>query len=134
MPETKDAIVVNTEWPTVCSEKYCFSVEIADEPSELQHWLMGRKELSAGSGMLFVFPREGTWQFWMKDTLIPLDMLWIGSGGVVTHIAEQVPPCLADPCPAYGPSTGAALYVLEIASGMVKQSGIEVWKELKIKR
>src|SRR3990172_7339338 len=59
----------------VCFGQECFEVEIADSPEEQAKGLMGRESLEPGKGMLFVFPEEGIYPFWMKDTLMPLDMI-----------------------------------------------------------
>ena len=61
----------------------------------------------------------------MKDTLIPLDMIWMDSERRIVHIEHNVPPCAADPCPRYPPS-GPALYVLEINAGFAAKLGLKV--------
>jgi uncharacterized membrane protein (UPF0127 family) len=80
--------------PQVCFEKTCRSVEIADEPKEQQQGLMKRTFMDENAGMLFVFKQLGSRQFRMKDTLIPLDMIWIDGKQEIVHIATDVPPCL----------------------------------------
>lgn len=111
--------------PQVCAQDHCRNVEVADEVHEQQRGLMNRTHLDEDAGMLFVFPQLGSWQFWMKDTLIPLDMLWLDSAGRVLHIASDVPPCpLGDACPWYWPTEKRALYVLELNAGQVQEYGI----------
>lgn len=87
-------------------------VEIADEPQEWQRGLMEREEL-ASDGMLFVFLDEQVRSFWMKNTLIPLDIYFFdGQGQFVS--SQSMDPCEADPCVSY--SSGApAQYALEVA-------------------
>jgi hypothetical protein len=79
--------------------------------------------------MVFVFPEAGFYPFWMKNTLIPLDMIWLDEARRVVAVAASVPPCTADPCPSYPPLAGGrpldALYVIELASGSARRLGIE---------
>lgn len=116
-----------TVWSRVCVRDRCRSVEVADEGKEWQQWLMYRPSLPAETGMLFVFDRLGTWQFRMKNTLVPLDMLWLNESGSVVHLEKQLLPCEADPCPTYGPDIDEeARYVLELLSGQVDAYGIQI--------
>ena len=85
---------------------------------------MFRESLPPDEGMLFLFEEEGAYSFWMKNTMIPLDMLWLDSGGRVVHIAHAVP-CVQDPCPHYTPAAKAR-YVLEVNGGYAKAHGIVV--------
>jgi uncharacterized membrane protein (UPF0127 family) len=70
--------------------------------------------------MIFVFPAAGFYPFWMKNTLIPLDMIWLDAQARIVSIAVSVPPCKADPCPSYAPD-GNATYVIEVVSGFARQ-------------
>ena len=85
---------------------------------------MFRPHLASNEGMVFLFEDVGFHPFWMKDTLIPLDMIWLDAGRRVVDIAESVPPCQAEPCPTYAPS-GHALYVLEAVAGFASQHGLK---------
>ena len=92
-------------------------VELAnDEPTRTQG-LMYRDHLADDGGMLFFFPQSGEYAFWMKNTLIPLDMVWIDDQRRIVHVKSNVPPCKADPCPNYPPNANAK-YVLELAAGV----------------
>ena len=93
-----------------------FTVEMATTPSQQERGLMFRKDLAPNAGMLFDFVNEGPQAFWMKNTLIPLDMVWIDEAHRIVHIAHDVPPCKADPCPDYPPHAKASS-VLELAAG-----------------
>jgi len=75
---------------------------------------MYRESLPEKKGMLFVFPTSDIHDFWMKNTIIPLDMIWIDNQFKVVHIANAQP-CTEDPCKIYAPRT-LAKYVLEINS------------------
>jgi uncharacterized membrane protein (UPF0127 family) len=92
------------------------AVEVVADPETRALGLMHRPSLRPDRGMLFIFPNVDTHSFWMKDTLIPLDMIWIDASSRVVDVKANVPPCTADPCPSYPPA-GAAKYVLELAGG-----------------
>lgn len=91
------------------------NVEIADEPQEQSLGLMRRQVLEENSGMLFIFDNEQIRNFWMKNTLIPLDMLFISKDLAIVDIIEAEP-CREDPCKTYS-GKEAAKYVLEVNKG-----------------
>jgi len=109
----------------VCVSGNCFAVELALTSEDQARGLMYRKSMDADRGMLFVFAASGTHKFWMKNTLIPLDIVWIGQDFKIIHIAEQTPPCSSASCPDYGPEE-AAKYVLEVNGGQMSQIGAKV--------
>ena len=86
---------------------------------------MFRESLPADAGMLFVFPDEASRTFWMKHTLIPLDMLFISADKRVVSIQHDAAPCITLTCPLDS-SNGKAMYVLEVNAGFAKQHGISV--------
>ena len=98
-------------------------VEIADNDASRDQGLMFRTALAPGHGMLFIFDDSEVQTFWMKNTLIPLDMLFFDADRKLVSIQHRVPPCHADPCPVY-PSTGPAMYVLELAAGTSRRIGV----------
>lgn len=98
-------------------------VEIADEWNELQKGLMFRENLPEDEGMLFVFPRSGNYAFWMKNTLIALDAIYMDANGTIVDII-QMDPCILDPCPTHVPDS-EALYVLEVNKGFSERHGIK---------
>jgi uncharacterized membrane protein (UPF0127 family) len=98
-------------------------VELANSPAEQAHGLMGRDHMAAGHGMLFVFRDSAPRTFWMKDTLIPLDMLFFDAGGRLVAIQADAKPCQADPCKLY-PSGVPARYVLELNAGTAARLGV----------
>src|SRR3989344_2502586 len=76
----------NSEKPQVCFEEKCFNVELAKTDVEKAQGLMFREHLDRNSGMLFIYDEEGSYSFWMKNTLIPLDIIWINSQNKVVDI------------------------------------------------
>jgi hypothetical protein len=109
----------------VCIKEKCFSVEIAETPYKRTIGLMFRKELDKDSGMLFVFDKEGIYSFWMKNTFIPLDIIWIDKDGKAVFISENTQPCKMFDCSSIKPSENAK-YVLEINAGLVKEIGLNI--------
>ncbi len=92
---------------------------------------MFRESLPENQGMLFVFDRSDFWSFWMRNTLIPLDILWIdGEHRVVDLIS--IPPCKEMPCPSYFPSE-EAVQAIELNSGTAARFGIEEGSVLEIR-
>jgi len=116
----------------VCINEICFMVEVADTPALRQKGLMFREKLDSNRGMLFVFDEPGEHRFWMKNTLIPLDIIWIDAEGEVVFIHHNTPLCKADPCQSYGPPVKAK-YVLELGSGVATRSGISQGSRLRIR-
>jgi len=98
-----------------------FKAELALTPAVQEQGLMFRKELGADRGMLFVFPENTHTAFWMKNTLIPLDMVFIGSDRHIVSIVENATPQTTTPREAAGPYQ----YVLEIEGGRSQALGIQ---------
>lgn len=115
----------------VCFDKGCFNVEIADEANERVNGLMGRENLDKDDGMLFIFDKEEVQGFWMKNTLISLDIIWIGSNNEVVYIKKGTIPCVEEDCEIYF-SNESALYVLEINAGMVEKFEIKEGDKVEI--
>ncbi len=103
-----------------CIKEKCFTLEIAQTQEERQKGLMFRTSLDQDAGMLFILQEEGIYSFWMKNTLIPLDIIWINKDKKIIYIKKDVPPCKEDPCSSYSPEE-TALYVLEINAGLSKK-------------
>jgi uncharacterized protein len=102
-----------------------YTLEVARTPEEQAQGLMFRESLPEKTGMLFPFGDKRIHQFWMKNTMIPLDMVWMDADGRVLFVSADTPPCKADPCPSYGPDAPAAS-VLEIAGGMAKKERVTI--------
>ncbi len=104
-----------------------FTVEVADDAKERSQGLMHRESMATGAGMLFVYERPQSVSFWMRNTLIPLDMIFMDVTGVVTRIHEN-----AVPLDETGiPGGDGVQYVLEINGGLSKRLGIEVGTEVR---
>jgi uncharacterized protein len=99
---------------------HAFQVEMAITPEEKEHGLMFRRELPEGTGMLFDFQFDQPVAFWMKNTYIPLDMLFIRADGRILRIAENTEPMSERNIPSGGPVRA----VLEVVGGTAKKLGI----------
>jgi uncharacterized membrane protein (UPF0127 family) len=100
---------------------HSFTVELAANDEDRARGLMFRKELPEGRGMLFDFKQEQDTAFWMKNTYIPLDMIFIRADGTIRRIAANTEPLLERTVPSGGP----VRYVLEVIGGTAKKLGIE---------
>jgi len=101
---------------------HAFSVEIATNAAEHTVGLMFRHELPEGHGMLFDFQTEQQVSFWMHNTYIPLDMIFIAADGRIMHIAENAKPMSDDLIPSVRPVRA----VLEVIGGTARKFGIAV--------
>ncbi len=98
--------------------------EVVTRSDEMARGLMYRRSLGKESGMLFIFRQEEPQSFWMKNTLIPLDMIFISHNLVIVDITTMQP-CRTDPCPDYT-SRQPALYVLEVNAGYCRSHTIAI--------
>ena len=121
-----------TTVPQVCHLNDCATLEVVSKPEDLERGLMYRSSLAPDHGMLFVFTSDDKQQFWMKNMHFSLDILWINSEGRIVYIGENIPACLADPCPVYSPGE-AARYVLELNSGYTAAHHWKVGDKLDLK-
>lgn len=108
-----------------------FEVEIADDAAERARGLMFRDELAGDHGMLFIHDTEEPQAYWMKNTRIPLDILYFDHMRHLVSLQRDVPACSAgDQCPPYA-SNGSALYVLELNAGQAANLDVKVGDELR---
>ena len=98
-----------------------FQVEIADTPAKREMGLQYRSELAPSRGMIFLFPSESEQTFWMKNTPIPLDMIFINRDRRIVGIVEQATPFTLDSRSV----SGASQYVLEINGGLSRKYGFK---------
>lgn len=107
---------------TAAGVRHAFQVEVADTDQERGQGLMYRREMAPDHGMLFVFDRPHRVTMWMKNTPLPLDMLFIGADGRIVDIHERTVPFSLDTIAAGRRS----LYVLELNGGTVDRLGLAV--------
>lgn len=104
------------------SAEHAFLVEVASTDQQRARGLMFREEMAKDHGMLFVFEGEGERFFWMKNTPLPLDIIYISAAGQIVSIAADTTPFSVSVIPSGKP----ARYVLELNAGTAKKLGIEV--------
>lgn len=111
LPETGLITVMTPGGATILAE-------LADTPEKRARGLMFRESLPKNRGMLFTFAEPQQWTFWMKNTRISLDIIWMDGKKRIVHIERNVPGCSRtdDGCPQYQPNENA-MYVLELAAG-----------------
>ncbi len=121
--DTKELTLTTAEGGTVRLQ-----VEVANSSATRMKGLMGRKSLDEYSGMLFAFGGPGRYGFWMMNTSIPLDAVYLSQNGTVVDIV-QMDPCGLIGCPVYYPKADAS-YVLEVNQGFSERHGIEIGKSV----
>ncbi len=119
----------DSAWVEVKGER--FDVAIADDDASRARGLMFVDDLPEDEGMLFIFRREAPRAFWMKNTRIPLDIIYLDSTWTVVDVIEDAKPCRRPRCPSY-PSRRPAQYVLELNGGMSERLGLEVGDTISV--
>ena len=107
---------------TASGGKYRFDIELAETPAQMAQGLMFREQMADDAGMLFILPAAQSMSMWMKNTLIPLDMVFIGIDGRIVNIHQRAVPHSLDTISSGGPVKG----VLEINGGIAARLGIRV--------
>ena len=121
----------NAKGPWVELGGHQYSIEIADDDAERARGLMFRDAMETDHGMLFIHEREEPQSYWMKNTRIPLDILYFDDKRRLVSQQRDVPPCsLGDQCPPY-PSDAPARYVLELNAGQAARLKLEEGAELR---
>ena len=116
-------------WVELGGQRY--RVEVADDDAERARGLMFRDELASGTGMIFLHDREEPQAYWMKNTKIPLDILYFDNARKLVAQQRDVPPCTAgNACPPY-PSNAPARYVLELNAGEAAKLKLQNGAQLK---
>lgn len=124
-PAPAAAPAAQVELPrAVLPDGFTVRLDLALTPEEIANGLMFRPSLPPDRGMLFLFTEERYPSFWMKNTLIPLDLVFLDPAGGVVDVIPDVQPCAADPCPTYSPDA-SALAVLELGAGGARKHGVE---------
>lgn len=98
----------------ICIKWNCFFVEISKTDQQRKIWLMNRTYLWEKNWMLFVFEEQWKHFFWMKNTLIPLDIIWLDKDLKIVYIEKNAQPCKTQNCESYWPKNYDTKYVLEI--------------------
>ena len=110
-------------------------IQVVDSYETRERGLMCITDLPRDAGMIFVFPVAGRLDFWMKDTRIPLDMIWVASDGSVTSVAANVPRTRPDaPDTEIARRSGEGRYVIELATGEAARAGIRRGTKLTLPR
>ena len=105
------------------------AVEIAQKHVDRMRGLMYRKEMSDGAGMLFIFEETQRLQFWMKNTCISLDMIFIAEDGTIVSIEENTPTLSIK---SFGPKRCSAKFVLEVNAGWARKNGVKPGQKLDL--
>ncbi|MBV8198704.1 MAG: DUF192 domain-containing protein [Candidatus Eremiobacteraeota bacterium] len=121
------AVVLAATLPTVVLQtpRATLTLEVASTAAQREHGLMNRSNLPAHSGMIFIFRDDAPVEFWMKNTLVPLDMLFVAPDGMVRSVAPNVP--VVDPKTpdqSIPRVDGRAKYVIELPAGEAARDGI----------
>lgn len=127
--EIKKTMIVVMPSSTVYFNENCFLVEIVETQEEMAKGLMNREKLGENMGMLFIFGEEGEYGFWMKNTLIPLDIVWINSQKEIVYISKNNQPC-GEICETINPKINAK-YVLELNAGIIDRVNLKIGDNLK---
>jgi len=114
-----------------CFKDNCFEVDLAVSLGEKEKGLMFKSEMDINRGMLFVYDKEGIYSFWMKNTMIPLDIIWINAESEVVYINTYTQPCEVENCLSVNPEKNAK-YVLEINAGMADKIGLKVGDKIDL--
>lgn len=129
------ACTARASGPSVDLKGHHFEIEIAADDASRERGLMFRDSMPADHGMLFLFDDMQPRIFWMKNTHIPLDILYFDQNYKLVSVQQRVPPCSSagNDCPQY-PSTGPAQYVLELNAGTADKLGVKEGDKLKVRR
>lgn len=120
---SSDQLIITTQ----AGQKHAFKIELALTPQQQEKGMMFRTEMAENAGMLFYFSEEAPRAFWMKNTLIPLDMIFIKKDGRILNIHENAIPNDLTSIPSNGP----AIAVLEINGGISRKLGIQAGDKIE---
>ena len=122
MAHLSGCAISNNENPARFSEvkigEQSFEVEVVDDDESRQKGLMFREKLEQDKGMFFIFDYEGKHSFWMKNTLIPLDIIWISEDKKIVDV-QTMQPCITEKCESHRPEIDSK-YVLEVGAGIFR--------------
>jgi len=109
----------------ICIKERCFYVKLAVTQAEQDRGLMFRRYLSRDEGMLFIFNEESVHPFWMKNVILPLDIIWLNREHEVVFVSKNAQPCINDFCENISPDKNSS-YALEFNAGISDEIGIEL--------
>ncbi len=119
------------EIPVTLPDGFVVDAWVADTPEKQERGLMHVTQLPENKGMIFTFDREGEQLFWMKNTLIDLDIIFMATDKTVTHVADNVPhSTLSTPDDQVATAPGYGQYVLELAAGTAAKHGVMPGRKL----
>lgn len=125
-------IAINgVEIKNICFGSNCFYAETSENQEDIMLGLMFRKYLDEDRGMLFVFPDFKNHSFWMKNTLIPLDVIWLNENMEVVYVGENIQPCGDGLCKGINPIEKSK-YVLELNAGMAQKINLKIGDRLVV--
>jgi len=116
---------------TFLQQQLEIEVEVAATQMEQERGLMFRTQMPENHGMLFVFTQPAVVNVWMKNTLLPLDVLFLSADGRIVSMLPNLPPCLKDPCRVYS-SVKAGSYMLELNAGFIKNHQLAEGQQLRL--
>jgi len=119
-----------TNTKRVCFNHVCINSEIADSADTRALGFMFRKKLSEHHGMLFIFPSENVYAFWMKNMEFALDIIWVSGEGKIVDISKDCLPCGKTYCTSIVP-VSKAKYVVEVNSGFCQRHNIKIGDQIK---
>ncbi len=107
--------------------------EVLTKPVDMARGMMFRESFPEGRGMLFVHQAPGKYAYWMYQTKVPLDIIWMDKSGKIIEVSENTPPCpgKASTCPSYGGNADASL-VLELPAGYGRKHGVRVGEMIRV--
>jgi len=117
----------------VCFKDKCVRVELAVTEKAREHGLMGRHYLKEDRGMLFVFSQESFWPFWMKNTPIPLDIIWMDKSMKVVDMVQDARPAVDGQAPMIFTPVLRAKFALETNAGFADKNHIRVGDQANFK-
>jgi len=120
-----------SEITEVCFDKKCYNIETANTPIEREKGLMFRESLDKNSGMLFKFDDSDPHYFWMKNTLINLDLIGINEDLIIQDLKENLKPCSMSSCPSF--EIKGSRYVLEVNAGVIKDQELYLGQKVTLK-
>jgi poly-gamma-glutamate capsule biosynthesis protein CapA/YwtB (metallophosphatase superfamily)/uncharacterized membrane protein (UPF0127 family) len=121
--------VRDAEIKKACFGNNCFYAEVVKKPEDVMLGLMFRKNLDEDRGMLFIFSEYRNHAFWMKNTLIPLDIIWLNDNAEVVYIGENIRPCTEETCNGVNPIEKSG-YVLELNAGTTQKINLKIGDKL----